>query len=92
MRSGQYSICFIVLGKTFVICLDADALMKILILFLFWFKKKCFLKNVQKLSLLTDRRLYFCVEITNWFVFSISVDVHIPANVFATIMWSKNAL
>lgn len=44
MRSGQYSICFIVLGKTFVKCLDADALMKILILFLFWFKsffEKC---------------------------------------------------
>lgn len=53
---------------------------------------KMFLKNVQKLSLLTDRRLYFCVEMQNWFVFSIiSVDVHIPANVFATIMWSKNA-
>lgn len=47
---------------------------------------KCF-ENVQ-ISITTDRRWYFCVEMQKWFVFSISVDVHIPANVFATIMWS----
>lgn len=35
IRSGQYSICFIVWGKkTFVKYMDADGLMKILILFL----------------------------------------------------------
>lgn len=50
IRSGQYSICFIVWGKkTFVKYMDADDLMKILICF--WFKIVFFFffENVQNI-------------------------------------------
>lgn len=43
---------------------------------------------MYKISITTDRRLIFLCRNENWFVSVFSVDVHIPANVFATIMWS----